>query len=154
MKSAVLVFSTPSVVAVVSLLAASGWVGPAAEAESAIRGVLEAQVQAWNRGDLEGYMLGYWNSPELVFQSGGAVTKGWTPTLERYRKRYQGEGREMGELSFPTLEVLVLSEDAALVRGSWHLSMSDGAEPHGLFTLLARDLPEGWRIVHDHSSSE
>ncbi len=154
MRRRLSVLCTLGVVAAVSPCAASGSAETAARAESAIRGVLQAQVEAWNRGDLEGYMLGYWSSPDLVFQSGGSVTKGWTPTLERYRRRYQGQGREMGELSFGALEVLVLSEDAALVRGSWHLSMNAGTEPHGLFTLLVRALPEGWRIVHDHSSSE
>jgi beta-aspartyl-peptidase (threonine type) len=111
-------------------------------------------VDAWNAGDLEGFMHGYWNSPDLVFQSGGTVTRGWQPTLDRYRKRYRGEGREMGRLRFADLEVLVLGDESALVRGSFHLSMSDGSAPNGLFTLLLRRTPEGWRIVHDHTSSE
>ncbi len=63
---------------------------------AAVRALLDAQVEAWNRGDLEGFMAGYWRSPELVFCSGATVTKGWDATLERYRKRYQAEGREMG----------------------------------------------------------
>ena len=125
---------------------------PAADAESGVRLVLEAQVAAWNRGDLEGYMDGYWRSPELVFQSGDAVVKGWQATFERYKKRYQSEGREMGRLSFRELEIGVLAPDAAFVRGGWQLEMKDGTRPHGLFTLLVRKKDGAWRIVHDHTS--
>jgi beta-aspartyl-peptidase (threonine type) len=123
-------------------------------AEKAIRKVLDDQVAAWNEGDLQGYMGGYWKSPELTFFSGGTVTSGWEPTLERYKKRYQGEGREMGKLDFSDLRVEMLGPKAAFVRGHWHLKMKDGKEPQGLFTLVVRDMPEGWRIVHDHTSSQ
>jgi beta-aspartyl-peptidase (threonine type) len=130
---------------------------PAAAASPApaadVRSVLDAQVEAWNRGDLEGFMATYWRSPDLVFCSGATVTKGWDETLARYRKRYQSEGREMGRLRFDAIEVLPLGEDAALARGAWHLVMRDGKEPHGLFTLLLRRLDGAWRIVHDHTSS-
>jgi len=122
--------------------------------EGAIRRVLDDQVRAWNAHDLRGYMQGYWNSSELTFYSGGTVTRGWQPTLERYQKRYQGEGREMGALDFEILEVHVFSSDSAVVYGKWHLRMSDGKEPHGLFTLVLRRMPDGWRIVHDHTSAE
>ena len=118
------------------------------------RRVLDAQVDAWNRGDLEGYMAGYWKSPELTFFSGGTITKGWQPTLERYRKRYQREGREMGRLDFSEVEYQQLGPESVMVRGRWHLVMKDGKEPKGLFTVILRKLPEGWRIVHDHSSAE
>jgi len=117
------------------------------------RSVLDAQVEAWNRGDLEAFMAGYWRSPDLVFCSGSTVTKGWDETLARYRKRYQSEGREMGRLRFDGLEVVPLGEHAALARGAWRLHMTDGQEPHGLFTLLLRRLDGTWRIVHDHTSS-
>jgi beta-aspartyl-peptidase (threonine type) len=121
-------------------------------APSAVRGVLDAQVEAWNRGDLEAFMAGYWRSPDLVFCSGATVTKGWDETLARYRKRYQSEGREMGRLRFDSVEVVPLGEGAALARGAWRLVMSDGKEPHGLFTLLLRPVDGAWRIVHDHTS--
>jgi beta-aspartyl-peptidase (threonine type) len=120
---------------------------------TAVRTVLDAQVEAWNRGDLEGFMLGYWRSPELVFCSGATVTKGWEATLERYRKRYQAEGREMGTLRFDAVEVLPFGPDAAAVRGAYRLQLKDGQEPHGLFTLLLRRVDGAWRIVHDHTSS-
>ena len=124
--------------------------GPGA---TAARSVLDAQVEAWNRGDLEGFMATYWRSPDLVFCSGSTVTRGWDETLARYRKRYQSEGREMGRLRFDGIEVIPLGEDAALARGAWRLVMTDGKEPHGLFTLLLRRLDGAWRIVHDHTSS-
>lgn len=117
-----------------------------------IRGVLDAQVAAWNRGDLEGYMAGYWNSPELTFFSGSTITHGWQPTLERYRKKYQGEGREMGRLTFTELQIEMLGPDSAVARGRWKLDMKSGDAPNGLFTVLLRKFDVGWRIVHDHSS--
>lgn len=133
---------------------AASWAEPAGRAtETAVRALLAAQVAAWNRGDLEGFMAGYWRSPELVFCSGATVTKGWDATLARYRQRYQAEGREMGRLGFDEVEVLPLGEDAAAARGAWRLRMSDGGEPHGLFTLILRRTGEAWRIVHDHTSA-
>jgi beta-aspartyl-peptidase (threonine type) len=120
-------------------------------AERAIRAVLDAQVAAWNRGDLDGFMAGYWHSPELTFYSGTGVTSGWEATLERYRKRYQAPGSEMGKLDFSALEIHPAG-DMAWVGGRWHLKMSDGKDLGGLFTLVFRKLPDGWKIVHDHTS--
>ena len=121
--------------------------------EAAIRAVLQQQVEAWNRHDLEGFMAGYWNSPDLTFFSGGSETKGWEPTLERYRRTYQSKGSEMGKLEMSDIQVVELGPAAAFVRGHWHLTMSDGKTPHGLYTLVLRKFPEGWRIVHDHTSA-
>jgi beta-aspartyl-peptidase (threonine type) len=141
-----------ALVAVLALAPAPASVA-AAEVPAAVRAVLDAQLEAWNRGDLEGFMATYWRSPDLVFCSGGTVTRGWDETLARYRKRYQSEGREMGRLRFDGIEVVPLGEDAALARGAWRLRMTDGKEPHGLFTLLLRRLNGAWQIVHDHTSS-
>ena len=124
----------------------------ALDTDAAVRAVLSRQVEAWNRGDLEGFMAGYWNSPDLVFQSGATVTRGWQATRERYRRRYQAEGKEMGRLRFQDLDVQLLGADAAFIRGRWHLTMKDGSEPGGLFTLLARRIGGEWKIVHDHTS--
>lgn len=125
-----------------------------AELEQGIKHVLVSQVEAWNHGNLENYMEGYWRSPDLTFFSGGTVTKGWQPTLERYRQRYQASGKEMGHLEFQDLEIDLLSRRSAVVTGKWRLTMSDGKQPHGLFTLIFKRMPEGWRIVHDHTSAE
>jgi ketosteroid isomerase-like protein len=126
---------------------------PPAEAPAvAVRRVLDEQVAAWNKGDLERFMAGYWSSPRLTFYSGNNVTRGWQATLERYRKRYQSEGAEMGQLSFRDIEIEVIGPDHALVRGRFELVRKKD-KPTGLFTLLFRRLPVGWRIVHDHTSS-
>jgi len=126
---------------------------PKAEtAEQAIRKVLDEQAKAWNKGDLEGFMAGYWKSPELTFSSGGDRTKGWQGTLQRYQKRYKGEGKEMGQLTFSDVEVVLLGADSAFVRGRFQLVRSKD-KPSGIFTLILRRFPEGWRIVHDHTSS-
>src|SRR5262249_48197761 len=124
---------------------------PAESAEEAVRRVLEDQVAAWNQGDLEGFMAGYWQSPELSFFSGKERTRGWQATLDRYRKRYQAGGQEMGTLRFEEVQVRVLGPDAVLATGRWQLERKKD-KPGGLFTLLFRRLPEGWRIVHDHTS--
>ena len=119
--------------------------------DAAIRAVLQAQVDAWNHHDLDAFMAGYWKSPDLTFFSGATETKGWEPTLERYQRSYQSAGHSMGTLSFSDLRVDPLSSDAAFARGQFHLVMPDGKQPHGVFTLIFRKFPEGWRIVHDHS---
>ena len=122
---------------------------PAAE----VRAVWNAQVEAWNRGDLEAFMTGYWNSPDLVFFSNKTQTRGWQQTLDRYRMTYKAEGRQMGTLDFPQLEFKVLSPEAVLARGQWRLKMPNGKEATGMTSVTFQRLPEGWRIVHDHSSS-
>ena len=122
--------------------------------DAAVRAVLQMQVDAWNHHDLEGFMHGYWNSPELTFFSGATETKGWQPTLERYEKKYQSAGAAMGTLSFSDLRVEALGTNAAFVRGRFHLVMPDGKQPAGAFTLIFRKFPEGWRIVHDHTCAE
>jgi beta-aspartyl-peptidase (threonine type) len=121
--------------------------------KSAVEQVLRMQQDAWNRRDLEGFMTGYWKSPELTFFSGAHETSGWQGALDRYRKVYQGEGKEMGKLEFSDLRIEALGDAAAFVRGVWHLTMSDGKTPHGLFTLVFRKFPDGWKIVHDHTSA-
>jgi uncharacterized protein (TIGR02246 family) len=122
---------------------------PAAE----VRAVWTAQVEAWNRGDLDAFMGGYWNSPDLVFFSNKTETRGWQQTLDRYRATYKAEGRQMGTLDFPQLEFKVLGPEAVLARGQWRLKMPDGKESTGMTSVTFQKRPEGWRIVHDHSSS-
>jgi ketosteroid isomerase-like protein len=122
--------------------------------EAAIRKVIQSQVEAWNRHDLEGFMAGYWSSPDLTFFSGATETQGWQATLERYRKKYQSQDAEMGKLEFRDLQIEMLGPKAGFVRGKFLLTLSNGKQPHGLFTLIFREFPEGWRIIHDHSSGE
>lgn len=115
-----------------------------------IRRVMSEQTAAWNAGDIEGFMRGYWNSPELKFVSGANVTRGWQPTLDRYKKSYDSPAK-MGALAFSDLEITVLSKDAAAVLGNWKLQREKDA-PGGKFTLIFRKFKDGWRIVHDHTS--
>lgn len=117
-----------------------------------IRTVLDAQVAAWNRGDLEGFMAGYWRSPDLEFYSGDNITRGWDATLSRYQRRYQSQGHEMGHLEFSGLEVHTNSSNVAWVSGHWRLQMKDGSRRGGLFTLIFHKMPDGWKIIHDHTS--
>jgi ketosteroid isomerase-like protein len=128
--------------------------GPSSGADLAVRAVLQSQVEAWNRHDLDLFMNGYWHSSDLTFFSGTTETKGWEPTLERYRTRYQSEGHAMGTLSFNDLQVESLSPDSAFVRGKFRLTMPDGKQPQGVFTLVFRRFPEGWRIIHNHTCAE
>jgi ketosteroid isomerase-like protein len=119
----------------------------------AIERVLHMQQEAWNRHDLEGFMAGYWNSQELTFFSAGKEQDGWQATIDRYLATYASPGHEMGKLDFSGLRVEVLGQESAFVRGAWKLTMSDGKTPHGLFTLIFRKFPDGWKIVHDHTSA-
>lgn len=125
---------------------------PDAVAQKAIRQVLDDQAAAWNKGDLDGFMKGYWKSDRLTFFTGNTKTAGWQATLERYQKRYQGKGNEMGQLTFSELEIEMLGPTAALVKGRFTLTASTG-KPTGLFSVIFKKMPEGWRIVHDHTSS-
>ena len=117
----------------------------------AVRAVLTAQSQAWNRGDIEGYMDGYARSPDTVFVSGDSVARGWQTVLDRYRKKYDSRDK-MGTLTFSDLEITPLGNDAALALGRWHLQRAKD-EPHGRFSLILRRTKRGWKIVHDHSSA-
>ena len=118
---------------------------------AAVRAVLTAQTQAWNRGDIEGYMDGYARSPDTVFVSGDSVARGWQTVLDRYRKKYDSRDK-MGTLTFSDLEITPLGNDAALALGRWHLQRATD-EPHGRFSLILRRTKHGWKIVHDHSSA-
>ena len=138
-------------IAIIALLFAACATTPAGNQQAAIRAVLDAQVAGWNHGDLDAYMQGYIHSNDLTFFSGATITRGSEPTLERYKKRYQGEGKEMGTLTFSDVVIDVVANDAAFVRGRWHLAMSKESR-EGLFTLLMRKTDQGWRVVHDHSS--
>ncbi len=116
-----------------------------------IRSVLRAQQEAWNRGDIDGFMNGYARSPSTVFVSGDEVRRGWDRVRERYRTKYS-DRTKMGTLTFSEIEITLLSPDAAVVLGHWSLKRAKD-RPHGRFTLIFKRLPEGWRIVHDHTSA-
>lgn len=116
-----------------------------------VRAVLDAQAEAWNRGDIEGFMRGYDESESTLFVSGDTVTRGWRTVLERYKKGYDTR-EKMGTLTFSDLEIKPLGRDAAIVIGRWQLKRA-GDMPGGRFTLIFRRTRAGWRIIHDHTSS-
>jgi ketosteroid isomerase-like protein len=118
--------------------------------EAEIRAVLSAQVAAWNRGDIDGFMNGYARSAGTEFIAGDKLTRGWQTVRDRYKKKYDSR-EKMGTLTFSELTITPLSSDAALVVGRWRLVRQQD-KPHGRFTLLFRRTAEGWRIVHDHTS--
>ncbi len=149
-KSALVIVIIASMFAVNLIVAQTN--APSSD-ETAIRSVLNTQVAAWNKGDLDEYMKGYWNSPELIFIGGGTENRGYEAALARYKKSYQGPGHEMGQLDFQELRITLLSPDSAYATGKFHLKMSNGKEPTGRFTLIWKKFPEGWRIIHDHSCS-
>lgn len=115
-----------------------------------IRAVLDRQVASWNAGDIDGFMDGYWRSDELTFSSGGQTTRGWEATRNRYHERY-ADPKTMGRLSFDELEIQSLDRTVALVLGRWQLARETG-NVGGNFSLVLRRFPEGWRIIHDHTS--
>jgi ketosteroid isomerase-like protein len=123
----------------------------ATAARKAILQVLMNQQEAWNKGDLKAFMAGYHHSSELTFFSGATVHKGWDDILDRYQKKYQGEGKEMGKLTFSEINIELFAADSAVVRGRWELKTSKEVLG-GLYTLIFRKTPEGWRIIHDHTS--
>jgi len=116
-----------------------------------IQSVFTAQQDAWNRGDIDAFMNGYARSASTVFVSQDEVSRGWETVRDRYRVKYS-DRTKMGTLSFSEIEVTMLSPDAAVALGRWRLERAND-EPHGRFTLIFKRLPEGWRIVHDHTSA-
>jgi len=123
----------------------------APRSEGAIRAVLDAQVEAWNRGDLDAFMRGYWKSEKTEFVGANGIQRGWQAVFDRYRKGYPNR-EAMGTLTFSNLEITPLGSDAALVLGEWRLDRA-ADHPHGVFTLVFRKFPEGWCIIHDHTSA-
>jgi ketosteroid isomerase-like protein len=119
--------------------------------EGPIRAVLEEQVKAWNRGDLEGFMKGYLKSNDITFVSGDTVTRGWQTVLDRYKKNYSSR-EKMGTLAFSELEIKPIGADDAMVIGRFQLTRA-GDTPSGRFTLIFHRTPDGWRIAHDHTST-
>jgi ketosteroid isomerase-like protein len=120
-------------------------------ATTQIRAVLRAQQNAWNRGDIDGFMNGYAHSNSTTFVSEDSVRRGWETVRDRYKKKYSDRAK-MGVLSFSNVEITPLSANAAVVLGRWHLKRVQD-QPHGCFTLIFRKTIEGWRIVHDHTSA-
>ena len=117
--------------------------------ESQIRLLLTQQAAAWNRGDLQGFMEGYWKSPETTFAGANGVERGWQAVTDRYQRNYPNRA-EMGTLDFSELEIHLLSKDAAFVMGRWHLDHPGNSHGPvgGVFTLVLQRFPQGLSLIH------
>jgi len=118
---------------------------------AAITKILATQQGNWNQGNVDAFLEGYWRSPDLTFSGSGGIARGWDGVLARYKKNYPDRAA-MGQLDFSGLEFHFLGNDAALVLGHWHLARAHG-DIGGVFSLVWQRLPEGWRIIHDHTST-
>jgi ketosteroid isomerase-like protein len=118
---------------------------------SAVMQVLKNQQNSWNKGDIDSFLDGYWRSPDLTFSSSGGIAKGWDAVRARYKRNY-ADRESMGQLEFSALEFRFLGSDATLVLGHWHLARAKG-DIGGVFSLVWQRFPEGWRIIHDHTSA-
>ncbi|HEY4877665.1 MAG TPA: nuclear transport factor 2 family protein [Candidatus Acidoferrales bacterium] len=122
-----------------------------ASEQAQIRTLLQNQTEAWNRGDIDAFMAGYWRSEETAFVGASGITRGWQSVLERYKKSYP-DRRAMGQLTFSGLEIHLVCADAAFAIGQFQLEREND-KPAGIFTLNFRKFPEGWRIVADHTTA-
>lgn len=123
-----------------------------ASEEAAVKKVLDDQVKAWNRGDLDEFVKGYLNSPGITFV-GKTVSRGYQGVLDRYRANY-GDKQRMGTLRFDEVEVKMLGKDHALILGKFALdrTAAGGGPASGRYSLVARKTKDGWKLIHDHTS--
>lgn len=125
------------------------------EPKEAIQTVLDQQIVAWNRGDLEGFMVGYWNSSDFVYLSNKQVVRGWQTMLDRYRQTFKSSGEaQMGMLELQDTQITLRGKEAALVWGPYRVVNPDCKQRGGLYALVMRKSPEGWRKVYDRRSTE
>lgn len=125
-------------------------IGCSSAQDNEIRDLLLMQQTAWNAGDIESFMQGYLKSDSLRFVGSGGEVRGWHSTLERYQQSYPTR-QAMGTLSFELHEIRPLGQKHAMIFGSYTLQRQM-ERLTGLFTLIAMDTPNGWRIIHDHTS--
>ncbi len=116
-----------------------------------VLGLLTAQADAWNRGDLQGFLVYYDDSPDTVFVSGANVERGFAPIRARYQKRYGTSRETMGTLSFTDARVVAASAEVVVVSGAWLVELAD-KKPSGRFTLVWKKQGTQWRITYDHTS--
>lgn len=124
---------------------------PSLSDEAQIRAVLDMQTAAWNRGDIDTFMSGYWKSEQTEFLGANGIAHGWQAVLDRYHRSYP-DRKTMGTVSFSDLEIHLTCADAAYVVGKFHL-VRESDQPSGVFSLDFRKFPEGWRIVLDHTTA-
>jgi ketosteroid isomerase-like protein len=120
--------------------------------EQAVRAVLATQQDAWNGGDIEGFMAGYARTDALVFTSGGNIRRGWQETHDKFVARYGADKETMGKLAFEILGVQPVGADGAVVLGRWSLDGPNAGA--GVFSVILERQRDGWRVIHDHTSSD
>lgn len=120
------------------------------DGEKEVRKILARQNEAWNRGDVDAFMVGYWENDSLMFIGSSGITYGYQNTLANYKKRYPDKAA-MGELTFTLIQVKQISSEYIHVTGKWHLKRSVG-DVGGHFTLVFRMIANKWLIISDHSS--
>jgi beta-aspartyl-peptidase (threonine type) len=118
---------------------------------AAILTLLNQQQADWNSGNVDAFLSGYWHSTDVSFSGASGIIRGWDAVLARYKKSY-ADREAMGQLQFSDLEFRRLGPDAFLLLGHWHLTRTKG-DVGGVFSLVWQRLPEGWRIIHDHTSA-
>ena len=123
---------------------------PRINSQEEIKTILTEQGKAWNRGDIVGFMKAYEPTDALLFTSGGQFRRGYDETLAKYQAKY-GEPGAMGKLDFTVIDFRQLGAKSAVMLGSWKLTETPKAGG-GLFTLVWLKTPDGWKIVHDHTS--
>ena len=121
------------------------------KAEKALIKIMKAQEFYWNKGDIQGFMEGYWNNTELVFVGKNGSTYGYQNTLENYKKGYPDKA-SMGQLHFDILHTQQWDKNTLQLIGKYTLTREND-QPTGYFTLLFRKIDSVWKIVSDHSSS-
>jgi beta-aspartyl-peptidase (threonine type) len=125
-----------------------------AKDRAAITQLLTTQQDNWNNGNVDAFMEAYWHSPDLTFSGTGGIRRGFEAVRDRYKKNYPDRSA-MGQLEFSQLEFHFVGNDGALVLGHWHLTreQAGGGDIGGVFSLVWQRFPEGWRIIHDHTSA-
>lgn len=114
-----------------------------------IQTIMDRQVNAWNEGNIDGFMEGYWKSGEFTFQGGKKRLKGWETLRAMYKKNYAGE--KMGKLQFSDVKMKPLGKDYVLVLARWQVTGKEEVK-EGMFTLIFQRFGKDWKIIHDHSS--
>ena len=127
---------------------------PHAKDRAVITQLITNQQDSWNKGDIDAFVEPYWHSPDLTFSGATGVSRGFEGVRARYKKVYPDHSA-MGKLDFSDLEFHFIGKEGALVLGHWHLTRekSSGGDIGGVFSLVWQHFPEGWRIIHDHTSA-
>jgi len=118
----------------------------------AIKQVLTSQLLCWNNGDIDGFMLGYWNSEKFKFSWVNGTEYGWENALEKYKISYPTK-ESMGEFFFEILDVKLTSDTTAILDGEWELIRKND-NPKGSFTYIFKKIENNWLIISDYSTNE